>query len=35
MEKIVIDGRNMLERFIETLTKATERVINEWRTLMR
>lgn len=35
MEKIVIDGRNMLESFVETLTKATERVIDEWRTIRR
>lgn len=35
MEKIVIDGRNMLERFRESLTKATERVIDEWRMLRR
>ena len=31
MEKIVIDGRNMLDRFRESLTKATVRVIDEWR----
>lgn len=35
MEKIVIDGRNMLERFMESLTKATERVIDDWRTIRR
>ena len=35
MEKIVIDRRNMLERFMESLTKATERVIDEWRIIRR
>ena len=35
MEEMVIDGRNMLERFMESLTKATERVIDEWRIIRR
>lgn len=35
MEKIVLDGKNMLERFMESLTKATEKVIDEWRILRR
>lgn len=35
MEKIVIDGRNMLERFRESLAKVTERVMDDWRIIRR
>lgn len=35
MEKMVIDGRNMLERFRESLAKVTERVMDDWRIIRR
>ena len=35
MEKMVIDGKNMLERFMESLTRKTEKIIDEWRIIRR